>query len=66
MEDFPHQEYFEETPPKESVPIQARLQRMAGLLVPEQRLMLSIFLFMDVCIICFACLFLFQKIALPF
>lgn len=51
---------------KESVPIQLRLQRMAGLLAPGQRLLLSIFLFMDVCVLCFACLFLFNKIALPF
>ena len=66
MESYPQEELYEETPVRESVPIQARLQRMAGLLAPEQRLMLSIFLFMDVCILCFACLFLFQKIALPF
>jgi hypothetical protein len=66
MEDFPHEVYSEESLPKETVPIQVRLQRMVRLLAPEQRLMLSIFLFMDVCILCFACLFLFRKVALPF
>jgi hypothetical protein len=39
---------------------------MVSLLAPTQRLMLSAFLFLDVCIICFGCLLLFQKIALPF
>jgi hypothetical protein len=66
MEGFPHMYIPEEETPKASVPIQLRVQRMVGLLAPEQRLLLSIFLFMDVCVICFACLFLFQKIALPF
>ncbi len=58
--------YSGEEPRKVTVPIRLRLQRVVSLLAPEQRLMLSIFLFMDVCVICFACLFLFQKIALPF
>jgi hypothetical protein len=66
MEDFPHEVYSEETPPRESVPIQVRLQRLTGSLAPQQRLILSIFLFMDVCILCFAVLFLFNKISLPF
>ena len=66
MEGFPHSDFPEEETPKASVPIQLRLRRMLGLLAPEQRLMLSVFLFMDVCILCFAFLFLFQKIALPF
>jgi hypothetical protein len=47
-----------------SIPI--RLLRIANLLSPEQRLLLSAILFMDVCVLCFAALFLFQKIALPF
>jgi hypothetical protein len=34
-------------------------------LAPEQRLLLSIFLFLDVCVLCFACLVFFGKIALP-
>jgi hypothetical protein len=66
MEGFPHSDFPEEEPRRASVPIQLRLRRMVGLLAPEQRLMLSVFLFMDVCILCFAFLFLFQKIALPF
>jgi hypothetical protein len=48
------------------VPITDRLRRLGGLLAPGQRLMLSVFLFLDVCIICFACLFLFRKIAFTF
>ncbi len=66
MEDFPHEVYSEETPPREIMPIQVSLQRLAGSLAPEQRLILSIFLFMDVCILSFAVLFLFNKIDLPF
>jgi hypothetical protein len=66
MEDSHLPFYSEEEPRKETVQVRIRLQRMVSLLAPEQRLMLSIFLFMDVCVICFACLFLFQKIALPF
>lgn len=66
MESFHHELYSEEEPRKETVPVRLQLQRMLSLLAPEQRFMLSIFLFLDVCIICFACLFLFQKIALPF
>ncbi|MBN2086537.1 MAG: hypothetical protein JW748_15075 [Anaerolineales bacterium] len=48
------------------MPIQARLQGVVSSLAPQQRLILSIFLFMDVCILCFAVLFLFNKIELPF
>jgi hypothetical protein len=66
MEDFPHEVYSEETPPKESVPLQVRLQGVVGSLAPQQRLILAIFLFMDVCILSFAVLFLFNKIELPF
>jgi hypothetical protein len=66
MEDFHQEVYSEEAPRKEAVSIRIRLQRMVSLLAPAQRLMLSIFLFLDVCIICFAGLFLFHKIALPF
>jgi hypothetical protein len=66
MDGFPHQEYLEETPPRESVPIQVLLQRLVGSLAPQQRLILTIFLFMDVCILSFAVLFLFKKISLPF
>jgi hypothetical protein len=66
MDDFPHEEYSEETPPRESVPIQVRLQHVVGSLAPQQRLILSLFLFMDVCILSFACLFLSNKIKLPF
>jgi hypothetical protein len=66
MEDFPHEVYSEETPPKESVPIQVRLQQVVKSLAPQQRLILSLFLFMDVCILSFAGLFLFNKIKLPF
>jgi hypothetical protein len=36
-----------------------------GLLSPAQRLILSVFLFMDVCILAFAVLFLFGKMSLP-
>jgi hypothetical protein len=43
-----------------------RLQRIANILTPEQRVMLSAILFLDVCVLCFAALFLFQKISLPF
>ncbi len=66
MEGFPHEVYSEETPPRESMPSQLSLQRLTGSLAPEQRLILSIFLFMDVCILSFAVLFLFSKIDLPF
>jgi hypothetical protein len=62
-----HQDFYsEEEPRKETNPIRQRLLQMVGLLAPEQRLMLSFFLFMDVCVICFGCLVLFQKIGLPF
>jgi hypothetical protein len=66
MEDFPQEAYSEETPARESMPIQVRLQRMVGPLAPQQRLILSIFLFLDVCILSFTCLFVFNKVALPF
>jgi hypothetical protein len=66
MDDFSHEDYSEETTPKESVPIRVRLQQVVGSLAPQQRLILSIFLFMDVCILSFAVLFLFNKIKLPF
>jgi len=66
MDGFSHEDYSEETPPKESVPIRVRLQQVVGSLAPQQRLILSLFLFMDVCILSFACLFLFNKIKLPF
>lgn len=66
MEDFSHEVFSEETRPGESLPIQARLQGVVSSLAPQQRLILSIFLFMDVCILCFAVLFLFNKIELPF
>jgi hypothetical protein len=70
MEEFPQEVYSDESTPGESVPIQTRLRKIAGTfagsLAPQQRLILSLFLFMDVCILCFACLFLFNKIALPF
>jgi hypothetical protein len=36
-----------------------------GLLTPSQRLVLSVFLFMDICILAFAVLFLFGKVSLP-
>jgi hypothetical protein len=66
MDEFPQEIYSEEPTRGESVPIQTRLQKIAGTLAPQQRLILSIFLFMDVCILSFAVLFLFNKIALPF
>jgi hypothetical protein len=66
MDGFSHEGYSEEIPPMESVPIQVRLQGVVGSLAPQQRLILSIFLFMDVCILSFAVLFLFNKIELPF
>jgi hypothetical protein len=66
MDGFPHEVYSEETTPGESVPVRARLQSVVGSLAPQQRLILSLFLFMDVCILSFAVLFLFNKIELPF
>jgi hypothetical protein len=66
MDGFFHEGYSEETPPLESIPIPVRLQGVVGSLAPQQRLILSIFLFMDVCILSFAVLFLFKKIELPF
>jgi hypothetical protein len=56
----------EEEPQPEAVPISIRLRRLTGLLAPGQRLILSIFLFLDVCVLCFAFLFLFKKIGFPF
>jgi hypothetical protein len=58
--------YSEAEPIQEQIPIRVRLQKLVGVLAPGQRLVLSVFLFMDVCILCFVCLFLFKKIALPF
>ncbi len=66
MDGFPHEVYSEETTRGESVPVRARLQSVVGSLAPQQRLILSFFLFMDVCILSFAVLFLFNKIELPF
>jgi len=66
MQGFHQELYSEEEPRTETVPLRLRLQRVVNLLAPGQRLMLSVFLFMDVCIICFSCLLLFNKIALPF
>jgi hypothetical protein len=42
------------------------LLRWMGLLGPGQRFFLSFFLFLDVCVLCFGCLLLFEKIGLPF
>ena len=61
-EDF----YSEETPGPGADPLHLRLMKLAGLLAPEQRLLLSVFLFLDVCVICFGCLLLTGKIGLPF
>ncbi|OGO07929.1 MAG: hypothetical protein A3K46_04530 [Chloroflexi bacterium RBG_13_60_9] len=66
MDDFPREVYSEESTPGESVPVRVRLQSVVGSLAPQQRLILSLFLFMDVCILSFAVLFLFKKIELPF
>lgn len=58
--------HFLDDIPKEK-PIQRdfQLPRAIKVLTPPQRLVLSVFLFMDVCILCFAILFLFGKISLP-
>jgi hypothetical protein len=55
-----------ETPPEEATPSRPPLSRIVNSLDPGQRLLLSVFLFLDVCIICFSCLLLFRKISLPF
>ncbi len=62
-----HQDlYSEQEPRKEANPVRLRIQRMVSVLAPNQRLLLSIFLFLDVCVICFGCLILFGKVGLPF
>jgi hypothetical protein len=66
MELFHQEPIREEEPLTPSVPVGLRLQRILGSLAPGQRLFLSVFLFLDVCILCFACLLATRKIALPF
>jgi hypothetical protein len=66
MEMFHQEPMQEEESFSTTVPIGLRLQRLLGLLAPGQRLFLSVFLFLDVCVLCFACLLLTRKIAPPF
>jgi hypothetical protein len=55
-----------EIQPEETPPSRPPLSGMINSLSPGQRLLLSVFLFMDVCVICFSCLLLFRKISIPF
>ena len=66
MDNFRQQMFSTETPPEEAAPSRPKLLQMVNSISPSQRLLLSTFLFMDVCIICFSCLLLFRKISLPF
>jgi hypothetical protein len=56
----------EETSHSERASAAGFIKRMVSLLAPTQRVILSVFLFLDVCIICFGCLLIFEKIGLPF
>jgi hypothetical protein len=66
MDNLRQQMFSTETPSQETPPAPPRRLPLIGSLAPRQRLLLSVFLFMDVCVICFACLLAFRKISLPF
>ena len=66
MDNLRQQMFSTEPPPEPAPPPRPKLLHTVNSISPSQRLMLSIFLFMDTCIICFSCLLLFGKISLPF
>jgi hypothetical protein len=66
MNDFRNQMFVPDPEPEAPPRAQPGIVRMVASIAPAQRMLLSIFLFMDTCVICFMCLFLFGKIALPF
>jgi hypothetical protein len=66
MDNLRQQMFSTEPPPEAAPPPRPKLLHTINSISPSQRLMLSIFLFMDTCIICFSCLLLFGKISLPF
>ena len=65
MDDLTRQAFTIQEPPEQH-PVTARSGPMSiiQMLSPAQRLFLSIFLFMDVCLLCAAFLYLFGKIVL--
>lgn len=64
MDDF-RKELADDVPMQEPNRRIFRMPRIVEFLTPSQRLVLSVFLFMDVCILCFTVLFLFGKVSLP-
>jgi hypothetical protein len=64
MDDF-RMDMIEEPPVHKPGRPALRLPPAVGSLSPSQRLVLSVFLFMDICILAFAVLFLFGKVSLP-
>ena len=66
MDNLRQQMFSTEPPPEAAPPPRPKLLHTINAISPSQRLMLSMFLFMDTCIICFSCLLLFGKISLPF
>jgi len=66
MDSFRQNIFSTEPPPEEPTPSRPPFSRIVNSLDPGQRLLLSVFLFMDVCVLCFSCLLLFRKISLPF
>jgi hypothetical protein len=64
MDNF-RMDMIEEPPVRKPGRPALQLPPAVGLLSPSQRLVLSVFLFMDVCILAFAVLFLFGKVSLP-
>jgi hypothetical protein len=59
------QDFLDNIPKEKPVQRDYQMPRIIKALTPSQRLVLSVFLFMDVGILCFAVLFLFGKISLP-
>ncbi len=66
MDNLRQHMFSEETPPEETPRSRPMLLQAVGSLDPKQRLLLSVFLFMDVCVICIAFLIAFRKISMPF
>jgi hypothetical protein len=66
MDNLRQHMFSEETPPEETPHSRPMLLRAVGSLDPRQRLLLAVFLFMDVCVICFSFLLAFRKISMPF
>jgi hypothetical protein len=66
MDDLGEHVFSTETTSEETPARRPGLLRTVGSLAAGQRLLLAVFLFMDVCVICFSCLLLFRKISLPF